>query len=335
MNPEFRFLHPELLWLLLLVPLLLLWRARRGRGPSLRYTSLEPFVQKGSKIRSRAGFWLSLLRGAVLALLIIVMARPQTGRTLTEMQASGIDIMLAIDISGSMEARDFAIHGQQVSRLEVVQSVVKKFIDDRPYDRIGIVAFAGEAYLMSPLTLDHDALQERLKALRISMAQDGTAIGSGITTATARLIKQKAKSKIVILLTDGVNNAGKILPITAAQAAQALGVKVYTIGAGAEGEAPIQVENKLGRKQWMRMKFDIDEETMQRIAETTGGRYFHATDTDSLRRIYEEINQLEKSKHSYRKLEEYHEIFAQYLIPAMLLLFLEIILTQTVWRRWP
>jgi Ca-activated chloride channel homolog len=194
--------------------------------------------------------WLSALRLLVLALLILGLARPQFGRGTTEVDASGIDIVLAVDVSGSMEALDFELAGRPVSRIEVVKQVVSRFIEDRPNDRIGLVAFAGRPYLVSPLTLDHDWLQQRLDQVRIGMVEDGTAIGSAIASSVNRLREQEAKSRIVILLTDGMNNAGKVPPALAAEAAESLGIKVYTIGAGTRGNAPMPVLIRSAAVRW-------------------------------------------------------------------------------------
>lgn len=330
----FRFLYPYLLWLILLVPLFAWWRGKRGKGrASLRYSTVEIAKIFGSMSRSRAG-WIQLgLRLIAITLMILALARPQWGKSLTQVQASGVDIALVIDISGSMASTDLS---PNVNRLEVVKSVVSEFIKNRPNDRIGLVAFSGTAYVVSPLTLDHAWLSNRLESLNISPRQDGTAIGSGIAAGANRLRKQKAKSKIMILLTDGVNNAGKISPLTAAEAARAFGIKIYTIGAGSDGDVMMPSgQGFLGQIIQRRMRVDIDEATLKQVADLTGGKYFRATDAGSLKEIYGEIDQLEKTKHVTRRLDQYRELFHYFLIPALFIFLLEILLAHTLFRRLP
>jgi Ca-activated chloride channel family protein len=275
---------------------------------------------------------LPILAGAFM---VAGLARPQVGHGRAEVQASGIDIMLALDVSGSMQALDFKVDGQPVNRVDVVKSIVAKFIEDRPNDRIGIVAFAGAPYLVSPLTLDHDWLEQNLSRVQTAGVEDGTAIGSAIATCVNRLRDTPAKSKIVVLLTDGVNNAGKISPAAAAEAAKALGVKVYTIAVGVRGEAPVPVKDQYGNTQIVMSKVDVDEDTLQKIADETSGRFYRATDTESLEHIYAEINSLEKSKETIHKFERYQELFAWALLPALGVLGLAVGLEQTRYRRLP
>jgi Ca-activated chloride channel homolog len=219
--------------------------------------------------------------------------------------------------------------------VDVVKSIVAKFIEDRPNDRIGIVAFAGAPYLVSPLTLDHDWLEQNLSRVQTAGVEDGTAIGSAIATCVNRLRDTPAKSKIVVLLTDGVNNSGKISPIAAAEAAKALGVKVYTIAVGVRGEAPIPVKDQFGNTQIVMSKVDVDEDTLQKIAAETGGQFYRATDTDSLKHIYAQINTLEKSTQTVHKFERYQDLFAWALFPALGVLGLAVGLEQTRYRRLP
>jgi Ca-activated chloride channel family protein len=260
----------------------------------------------------------------VLFLLILALARPQLGSSTTEIEASGIDILLAVDVSGSMEAMDFTLGGRPANRLEVVKQVVDEFIEQRPNDRIGLLAFAGRPYLVSPLTLDHSWLRKRLESLEIGMIEDGTAIGSAIGSGTNRLRDRKSKSRILILLTDGMNNAGRIPPLIAAEAAETLNIKVYTIGAGTRGEAPMPVTDNIGRRRLIRAKVDIDEETLTKVAEKTGAIYFRATDTASLARIYDEINKMETTTRTIKKFESYRELFLFFVLGALLLLTLEL-----------
>jgi Ca-activated chloride channel family protein len=250
-------------------------------------------------------------------------------------EASGIDILLAVDVSGSMEALDFHIKGEPVNRIDVVKKVVSKFIEERPNDRIGLVAFAGRPYMVSPLTLDHNWLQQRLETINTGMVEDGTAIGSAIASGVNRLRDQKAKSKIVILLTDGMNNAGKISPLTSAEAAGALGIKVYTIGAGSRGEVPVPVTDQFGNRQLVTARVDIDEDTLKKVARMTGAHYYRATDTDSLERIYNEINKLETTTRKIKKFEHRNEVFPWVAIPALLFLGIELTLAHTRFRRLP
>jgi Ca-activated chloride channel family protein len=249
--------------------------------------------------------------------------------------ANGIDIMLGLDVSGSMQALDFKLGDQRLNRIQIVKSVVSTFIDQRPNDRIGLIAFAGAPYLVSPLTLDHDWLQQNLERVEVGGVEDGTAIGSAIAAGVNRLRATPAKSKIMILLTDGVNNTGKISPIAAAEAAKALGVKIYTIGVGVRGDAPVPVKDEFGNTQLVMAKVDVDEKTLQAIATMTGGTFYRATDTGSLQSIYAQINRLETSAQTIKKFEQYQELYAWALIPALGVLGLGLGLQQTRFRRLP
>jgi len=331
-----RFLNPEFLWLLALLPVLALWRGRKGKVAAVEYSNVEIARAVARETRSRPAQWTTtILRLLISTLLILGLARPQWGQGRTEVQASGVDLMLALDVSGSMEALDFTLGGQPASRVEVVKSVVSKFIEARPNDRIGMIAFAGAPYLVSPLTLDHDWLKQNLERVRIGLVEDSTAIGSALATCVNRLRDQPSKSKVVVLLTDGVNNAGKVSPQTAAEAARAMGVKVYTIAAGTEGEAPVPVKDQLGNRQIVMAKVDVDEEALKKIANETGGKFFRATDTESLKKIYSEIDRMEKTTHQVKKFEKYHELFALAVVPGVLLLGLALGLEQTRFRRLP
>jgi Ca-activated chloride channel family protein len=217
----------------------------------------------------------------------------------------------------------------------VVKSVVSKFIDERQDDRIGIIAFAGSPYLVSPITLDHDWLQQNLERVAVGSADDGTAIGSALAASVNRLRLTQAKSKVVVLLTDGVNNTGKISPLAAAEAAKAMGVKVYTIGVGVRGDAPIPVRDAAGNRRLVMAKVDVDEKTLQAIADQTGGKFYRATDTDSLRQIYEQINRLEKTAQTVQKFEHTEELYPYAVIPALAILGLSLLLQQTRLRRLP
>jgi len=323
-----RFYHPDFLWLLLLIPILLVLRGKRGPAPALVFSSTAIASILASGRKALPGRLLATFKLLAIGCLIIAFARPQQGNTTTEIEASGIDILLAVDVSGSMEAMDFTLGGKTVNRLKVVKSVVDQFIDERPNDRIGLIAFSGRPYLVSPLTLDHGWLRRRLEALSIGMIEDGTAIGSAIGIGTSRLHNQQAKSRILILLTDGINNAGKVPPLAAAEAAQALGIKVYTIGAGTRGEAPTPVTGPFGRKRLVRAKVDIDETTLKKVAELTGARYFRATDTSSLERIYKEINSMETTTRSIKQFEHYRELFPLFVCLSFLFLGGEFLLRR-------
>ena len=323
-----RFLHPQLLWFLALLPLLALVHGRRGAAPALLFSSTSLAATLAGARKARPGSLLLLVRLAVLALLILALARPQQGNTTTEIEASGIDILLAVDVSGSMEAMDFTLGGKPANRLAVVKKVVDEFIDQRPSDRIGLLAFAGRPYLVSPLTLDHDWLRKRLESLSLDMVEDGTAIGSAIGSGINHLRDQKSKSRMLILLTDGMNNAGSVPPLIAAEAAETLGIKVYTIGAGTRGEAPMPVTDPFGRRRLVRARVDIDEDTLTKVAEKTGAVYFRATDTASLTKIYDEINTMETTTKTIKKFEEYRELFPFLLGGALLLLGLELFSTR-------
>jgi Ca-activated chloride channel family protein len=330
-----RFLQPEWLWLLALLPLALLWRGRRGAVAAVEYSNVSLARKVARQTRSRAGRWVWLLPIIAGGLMVVGLARPQFGHGGATVQASGIDIMLALDVSGSMQALDFKVNDQPQNRIEVVKSVVSKFIEDRPNDRIGIVAFAGLPYLVSPLTLDHDWLQQNLSRVQVAGVEDGTAIGSAIAACANRLRDTPAKSKIIVLLTDGMNNSGKISPNAAAEAAKAMRLKVYTIAVGVRGDAPVPVKDQMGNTQIVMAKVDVDEDTLQKIAAETGGQFYRATDTDSLKHIYSTINTLEKSKETIHKFEHYQDLFAWALFPALAVLGLGAGLEQTRYRRLP
>lgn len=335
MTESFQFHHPQLLWLLLLIPIMAIWKGRWGSPVALKMPSTDDAVQIGAKPKSKTGGLLATLGLLAMSLLILALARPRHGKGSSEVEASGIDILLTLDVSGSMEALDFKLEGKPANRLEVVKNVVGKFVGERPNDKLGMVAFAGRPYLVSPLTLDHEFLSKRLADVKMGQVEDGTAIGSAIASSVDHLKDSNAKSRIIILLTDGVNNAGAVNPLTAAEAAKALGIKVYTIGAGTRGDAPVPVRDAFGRTHLQTMKVEIDEEMLQKVATATGGQSFRATDTDSLEKIYESINQLETTTRKLKKYQQYDELFLWFLIPGLFLLLLELVLSQTRYRRLP
>ncbi len=329
------FAHPALLWLLLALPLIALWRMRAGPRAAIRFPTAEVARQVGSTTRSRFGRLLPYLRLPALALLIVAFARPQLAHSSTSIKASGVDIMLALDASGSMAALDLTLDGKPADRLSVVKSVVSKFIDRRPNDRIGMIAFAGAPYLVSPLTLDHDWVERNLDRVALGTMEDGTAIGSALTSAVNRLRSSDAHTRIIVLLTDGVNNTGKVQPALAAEAAAALGIKVYTIGVGSEGTAPTPVTGADGRKHIVMAQSDLDEKALQEIATKTGGEFFRATDTESLEAIYARVDALEKTTREVNRFEKRDERFPLAAVPGFALLLGELVLAATLFRRVP
>ena len=318
-----RFAHPWFLLLWLVLPLLAWLTGRLGGQPAFLYSAVSLVKGISGITRSHVGGILLKLRWLALALLIAGLARPQVGEGELSVKASGIDIVVALDLSTSMMSEDFQLGGEQVNRLIVAKDVLRKFIEKRGNDRIGLVAFAGRAYIVAPPTLDHEFLLQNLDRLDFGVIEDRTAIGSALTTSLNRLRDLKSKSKIVILMTDGQNNSGKVPPLTAAEAAQALSVKVYTIGVGTRGKAPIPVGVVLGRKRYQMVDVDIDEDTLKKISERTGGAYFRADSTATLAQIYERIDRLEKTEAEIKKFQQYQELFPWFVIPGMVLL-----------RRW-
>jgi Ca-activated chloride channel family protein len=330
------FERPWLLLLLLVIPILSYLRGHLGGSPAIIFSSTEPLRALGRLAESRAGNFLSCLLFFGLALLIIALAQPRTGKSITRVQASGIDIMMCNDISGSMLAEDYMIGNQRASRVDTIKKVTSEFIEGRPNDRIGLIAFAGRPYLVSPLTLDHDWLLKNLDRVQIGVVEDGTAIGSAIASACNRLKDKKSKSKIIVLLTDGDNNAGRIAPITAAEAAKALGIKVYTIGAGTDGYVPYPAgKDVFGRVVYQQVKFGMDEKDLKEIARITGGHYYRAAETNTLEDVFRQIDQYEKSKAEVTQFRQYRELFPWFLTAGLGVLFLQATLSQTVWRKLP
>ncbi len=329
------FANPELLWLLALLPLWLLIRGRRGGAPSVRFSNAQLAGRAARETKSRVLGLIPLLRIPALALSILALARPQIGRAETRVHASGVDILLAVDVSSSMEAPDMERAGETETRLSAVEEVVARFVQARPNDRIGLVAFAGAPYLVSPLTLDHDWLAENLGRLRTGMVEDGTAIGSALASGVERLRGEDARSRVVVLLTDGVNNAGTIQPSLAAETARALGVKVYTVGVGSAGSAVIPIRDEHGRVRRVRADVEVDEDTLRRIAGATGGRFFRARDTASLAAVYDEIDRMETTERSIERFYSYDERYALFLVPGLGLFGLELLLGFGLRRRVP
>jgi Ca-activated chloride channel family protein len=329
------FAHPWFLLLLLVLPVLAWLKGRHGQGSAFLYSSVDLVRPISGLSRSRAGSILLSLRWLALAAFIIALAQPRLIKGETEVKASGIDIVVALDLSGSMASEDFIVNGEHTSRIDLAKQVLSEFIDKRPNDRIGLVAFAGRAYTACPVTLDHDYLHKNLDRLHLGLIEDRTAIGSALATSVNRLRDLKSKSRIVILMTDGQNNAGKIPPLVAADAAQAMSVKVYTIGVGIRGQAPFPVIDPFGRKIYRPVEVDIDEDTLTKIADKTGGRYFRADSTETLHRIYGEIDHMEKSDAKIKKFQHYDELYTQVALAGLAVLMLEIVLGHTVWRKLP
>jgi len=327
-----RFANPE--YLFLIVPWAGLgWWFYHSHGPktgTIRFSSLATIHELPIQPTRSPRVILFGLRMVALLLLILGFARPQSGIRGEEVLTEGIDIVLATDISSSMLAEDI-----RPNRIEATKAVAKEFIQGRKNDRIGLVVFAGEAYTQCPLTLDYSILLSFLDEIQVGMIEDGTAIGMGIATAVKRLKSSEAKSKVIILLSDGQNNRGEIDPITAAQTAQAFDIKIYTIGAGTRGTALYPVEDPFFGKRYVPMKVDVDEELMQRIAQMTGGRYYRATDRKSLESIYREIDRLEKTEIKVKEYTRYTEWFPYFVFGALVLVLTEVVLAHTRFRTIP
>ena len=333
----FRFASPFYLLLLLLIPVLAFLYLRReaiSRRGTLSFPSLRLVVGLPHSPRLSWRHVLVVFRLLAIALLVSTLARPQTSRAKEIIQGEGIDIMLVLDVSGSMAAEDF----QPKNRLEAAKEVIQEFVEGRGYDRIGLVVFASQSFIQCPLTLDYDVLLDLLDQIRLGLdmgLRDGTAIGIAIANATNRLKDSTARSKITVLLTDGVNNAGQIDPPTAAQIAQTLGIKIYTIGAGRPGSAPYPVEHPFFGKRYVNRPNELDEESLRQIAEISGGLYFRATDSQALHQIYQRISEMEKTEVEVRRYTRYRELAYLFALPALGLILIEILLANTVFRKIP
>lgn len=327
------FAYPKILWLLALVPLLIayyVWRSMQG-GASIVVSNTDSLRSAPRTLRYYLRHLPMVLRAAVMVLIIVASARPQTVETETKSTAEGIDIVMAVDISSSMLARDF-----KPDRLTAAKEVATQFVANRPGDRIGLVVFAGEAFTQSPLTTDQASVQTLLARLRSGVVDDGTAIGNGLATAVNRLRESDSNSKVIILLTDGVNNSGHVAPVTVAEIAQEMGIKVYTIGVGSNGTAPYPIIDEYGRVvDVVETKVEIDEKILKDIADKTGGTYFRATDRTSLEQIYDEINSMEKNKVEVFEYVHVHEEFLVYVLWAVALLLFEFIVKYILLKRIP
>ncbi len=326
-----RFENPEFLYLLfLLLPALAwyVWKDRSGYS-SIQTSGITVFREVSPGLRPYLRHVMFFLRMLTAALLIIVLARPQSVEKWQESTTEGIDIILTLDISGSMRARDL-----KPDRLESSKNVAIEFISGRPNDRIGLVVYAGESFTQCPLTTDHAVLINLFKEVKPGMIEDGTAIGVGLTNAVSRLKNSKAESKVIILLTDGVNNRGEVPPLTAAEIASTFGVRVYTIGVGTQGMAPMPVQTPWG-EEIRNMPVEIDEEVLQKIADITGGKYFRATNNKKLVEIYKEIDQMEKSLIDVKNFSKKEEEYFGFAMAAGSLFLLELLLRFLVWRKLP
>ncbi len=324
------FANPEYFWVLALIPILVLYKifVSNNRKTTLNYSDTKPFEgTKNWKVRLRElPFFIRLI---IIGLIAIILARPQTTSGEEKVTSEGIDIVLALDVSTSMLAQDL-----QPNRIKAAKKTAEEFIDNRPNDRIGLVVFAGQSFTQSPITVDHTILKELLDKLETGMVQDGTAIGMGLATSVSRLKESEAKSRVVILLTDGDNNSGSVSPETAAEIAKTFGIRVYTIGVGTKGKAKYPVQTPFGtRTQYIDVK--LDEAILTKIADITDGKYFRATNNKSLADIYEQIDELEKTKVDVAYFSNHTELYYPYAIAAIALLFIEMLLRFTIFRKLP
>lgn len=343
-NSALTFAQPWFLLLLLAIPLLAWFRGKSGPAAALTFSSTATLRALGKSSAARAGKFLRALLLVSLAFLAIAMARPQLGKSLTQVEASGIDIVLALDVSGSMLTKDFTIGGEQATRIDAIREVTRKFIEARPNDRIGIIAFAGRPYVVSPMTLDHDWLLKNLERVKIGLVEDGTAIGSGMAAAANRLNDKRSKSRVIVLLTDGENNTGKIPPNTAAEAIKALKVHFYAIGAGINGIAPTPVFNPqsgkpvtdmFGNVMYQNQRVHFNEAGLKEVAKIAEGQFYRATDTKSLEQIFADIDKLEKTTVSVKKYQQYRDLFPACIATGLGLLVAQLLLSQTIWKKLP
>lgn len=343
-NSALTFAQPWLLLLLAAIPLLAYWRGKMGPAAALTFSSTTTLRALGKSSAARAGKFLRALMLVSLALFAIAMARPQLGKSLTQVEASGIDIMLVLDVSGSMLTKDFTIGGESATRIDAIREVTRKFIEGRPNDRIGIIAFAGRPYVVSPMTLDHDWLLKNLERVKIGLVEDGTAIGSGIAAAANRLNDKRSKSRVIVLLTDGENNTGKIPPNTAAEAVKALKIRFYAIGAGINGIAPTPVFNPqngkpltdmFGNIVYQNQRVHFNEAGLKEVAKIADGQFYRATDTKSLEQIFGDIDKLEKTTVSVKKYQQYRDLFPACIMTGLGLLLAQLLLSQTIWKKLP
>lgn len=328
MFENIEFANPNLLWFLLIVPAAIVWYVLRHKKQeaSVRFSDLSGFAKLPKTWKAYLRHLLFALQVAALALLIVALARPQSSSTNRKSNVEGIDIVMAMDVSGSMLARDL-----KPDRLTAAKEVASEFVEGRPGDRMGLVIFSGESFTQVPLTTDHGVMLNMLAEMKNGLIDDGTAIGDGLATAISRLKDSDAISKVIILLTDGMNNSGSVDPYTAAEMAKLFGIRVYTIGVGSYGTAPYPVQTPFGT-QIQQMKVEIDEKLLQNIANSTDGKYFRATSTQKLDEVYQEIDKLERSKIEVTEFSRLHEEFYPLVAWALALLLLEFVLRKTIFR---
>ncbi len=341
-NSGLSFARPWLLLLLLALPVIAYLRGQRGPTAALIFSSTTVLRAIGKASAARAGKFLRALLFLSLASFVVALARPQLGKSLTQVEASGIDIMIVFDVSGSMLTKDFRIGGESATRLDAIREVTRKFIEARPNDRIGLIAFGGRPYVVSPMTLDHDWLLQNLERVRIGLVEDGTAIGSAIAAAANRLNDKHSKSRAIVLLTDGENNAGKIPPNTAAEAVKALHLRLYAIGAGINGVAPAPVFSRsgpvtdmMGNILYENQRVQFNETGLREVAKIADGKFFRATDTKSLEQVYADIDKMEKSTVTVQKYQQYRDLFPACIMAGCGLLVAQILLGQTAWKKLP
>ncbi len=322
------FAHPAFFGLLLLLPFMIWWQQRNKvtDNPSVRVTSLSGIANIKPTWRVQFRPVLFILRVVALVMLTIALARPQTSNVTENIDSEGVDIVLSLDVSGSMLAEDF-----KPNRIEAAKKVAMNFVDQRPTDRLGLVIFSGESFTQCPITIDHNVLKEQLSEVKSGVLQDGTAIGMGLATAVDRLRYAKGKSRVIILLTDGVNNTGLIDPMTALEIAKSFKVRVYTIGVGTEGQAPYPVQTPFGIQKQM-MPVQIDEALLTKIAKETGGKYYRARNNKALESIYADIDKLEKTKVEISSYKHYAELFFPFALLAIICLLTEMVLRYTVFK---
>jgi len=329
-----RFEDPWVLVLLVLIPCMVFYSRKRSGSAHINFSSLNILARLPQSATLKLQRVVPLLRCMAVVLIILALARPQSGIKSVEVTSTGVDIMLCLDSSGSMRALDFITDGKRDTRMAAVKSVVGEFVRGREHDRIGMVVFGEEAFTQCPLTLDYGVLLSLLDTLEIGMAGDATAIGTALGICVKRFKDIDSASRVVILLTDGVNTAGAITPLAAARLAKTFDIKVYTIGVGSEGKAPFEVDSLFG-KEYVYVEADLDEDTLRDIARLTGGQYFRATDTEALREIYQQIDAMEKTEVQVKEYTEYNELFLWFLLPALFLLLLEIVLANTRFMKIP
>jgi len=331
MWPNVTFRTPEFLYALAIIPLVVYWYVRNHRRllSDIRYSTLRPFAALKGDLRERLRHVPFALRVLVIGLLLVALARPQSSSEGRNVYTEGIDIVLLLDISGSMLAEDF-----QPNRIGAAKEVAQNFVDGRVNDRMGLVVFAGQSFTQCPMTLDYRVLKNLLRQVKPGMVEDGTAIGMGIAQGVNRIKESKAKSKVMILLTDGVNNRGEIDPVTAGELAHSFDIRIYTIGVGTIGEAPYPVQTPFGIR-YQNIPVEVDEKILQKIADMTGGQYFRATNNRALKQIYEQIDKMEKTRIEVRAYRSFAELFSPWAALALLLLLVEIALRGTLLRKLP